>query len=100
VSEGELQKLLSKLDARELHHRNLANGKIKSLPIADQPAQEAIEKRRRQEYDAARARLRQERDAAPNTSRQCETRTTASAPSHTRLPRRIGRFFSSSGARD
>ena len=64
MTHSEIQKLLSKLDARELHQREQANEKRAALSATERAVQQRLEETRRRDYDAGRAQLVQRRNAA------------------------------------
>jgi hypothetical protein len=70
VTRSEAQDLLSKLDARELHQRELASQKLAALPAAERDAQKRFEDARKSAYDTARIALVQKRNAAAHVPSQ------------------------------
>jgi hypothetical protein len=73
VTNSEAQQLLNRLDARELHQRELAPQKLAALPAAKRSAQERLEQARQLEYDTARDLLIQKRNNPVLDSQQDAT---------------------------
>jgi hypothetical protein len=70
ATEINAQSLLTKLDARELHQRELATHNLAALPAAVRPAQEVLEETRCRDCDAVSVGLVQERNGTANRSNE------------------------------